>query len=95
MIHKKMKKLMFMSVVYLIKRTTECTGYTLTFCFLDRNNPKSKNQCKNELIYRDYEAVHCEKKKLAVVVFKPDNTHLLVFKRCVKRESYSILVKSN
>ena len=33
-----------------------------------------------------------KKKKLAVVVFKPDNTHLLVFKRCVKRESYSILV---
>ena len=43
MIHKKMKKLMFMSVVYLIKRTTECTCYTLTFCFLDRNNPKSNN----------------------------------------------------
>ena len=28
------------------------------------------------------------KKKLAVVVFKLDNTHLFVFKRCVKRESY-------
>ena len=31
------------------------------------------------------------KKKLAVVVFKPDNTHLLVFKRCVKREFKKLL----
>ena len=33
MIHKKIKKLMYLGVVYLIKWTTECTGFTLKFCF--------------------------------------------------------------
>ena len=32
-----------------------------------------------------------KKKKLAVVVFKPDNTLLLVFKRYVKREFKKLL----
>ena len=34
------------------------TPLNLTSKFLDQNNPKSKYQCKNELIYiRDFEAV--------------------------------------
>ena len=34
------------------------TRLNLTSKFLDKNNPKSKYQCKNELIYiRDFEAV--------------------------------------
>ena len=56
MIHKeKQKKLMFNDCpyIYLIN-----TGLNITSNFLEQNNPKSKYQCKNELIYiRRFEAV--------------------------------------
>ena len=48
--------------------------------FLDQNDPKSKYQCKNELIFiRDFEVV----KKLAVCIIKPDNRNRSFFKQYI------------
>ena len=42
------------------------TRLNLTSKFLDQNNPKSKYQCKNELIYiRDFEAVQKTRSRFA------------------------------
>ena len=58
-----MKKLMFMSECSISDKVDNWM-YRLHFnvLFLDRNNPKSNNWCKNELIYWDYEAAQLKEK---------------------------------
>ena len=59
--------------------------------FLDRNNPNLLISARMSWLIEVMKPLTVKKKKIAVVVFKPDNTLLLVFKRYVKREFKKLL----
>ena len=91
-----MKKLMFMSECSISDKVDNWM-YRLHFnvLFLDRNNPNliisARMSWPIEIMKPLIVKKKKKKKKLSVVVFKPDNTLLLVFKRYVKREFNKLL----
>ena len=89
-----MKKLMFMSECSISDKVDNWM-YRLHFnvLFLDRNNPNLIISARMSWPIEIMKPliVKKKKKKLSVVVFKRDNTLLLVFKRYVKREFNKLL----
>ena len=87
-----MKKLMFMSECSISDKVDNWM-YRLHFnvLFLDRNNPNLIISARMSWPIEIMKPLTVKKKKIAVVVFKPDNTLLLVFKRYVKREFNKLL----
>ena len=59
--------------------------------FLDRNNSNLIISARMSWPIEIMKPLTVKKKKIAAVVFKPDNTLLLVFKRYVKREFKKLL----
>ena len=59
--------------------------------FLDRNNSNLIISARMSWPIEIMKPLTVKKKKIAVVVFKPDNTLLLVFKQYVKREFKKLL----